>query len=57
MTELGSDPELSKLSEAYHLRYLSIRKNEEISEKLSDFLRGEDSALLECVIDPDEVVR
>ena len=57
MTELGSDPELSKLSEAYHLRYLSIRKNEEISEKISDFLRGEDSALLECVIDPDEVVR
>ena len=57
MTELGSDPELSKLSEAYHLRYLSIRKNEEISEKLSDFLRGEDSALLECVIDPDEVAR
>lgn len=57
MTELGSDPELSKLSEAYHLRYLSIRKNEEISEKLSDFLGGEDSALLECVIDPDEVAR
>lgn len=56
VTDLSGSPELSKLAEAYGMRYIRLSGNAELSEKLEEFLSGTDSVLLECDVDPNEVV-
>ncbi|MGP1589212.1 MAG: biosynthetic-type acetolactate synthase large subunit [Oribacterium sp.] len=55
VTDLDGSPELSKIAEAYGMRFLHIRSNAELEEKLADFLSGQDSVLLQCDVDRSEV--
>lgn len=55
VTDLDGSPDLEKIAEAYGMRYLHIRTNTELEEKLRDFLHGDESVLLQCDIDRTEV--
>jgi acetolactate synthase-1/2/3 large subunit len=56
MVELTAQPELYHLAAAYGLPYLRLQKREEMDSVLADFLSRPGSALLECVIDPLDLV-
>ncbi|MDD6197330.1 MAG: biosynthetic-type acetolactate synthase large subunit [[Clostridium] aminophilum] len=56
MTTMDDTPNLEKLAEAYGIRYVRLERNEDIPKKIREFLNEEDTALLECIVDPNEVV-
>ena len=56
VTNLGSSPKLEKIAEAYDMKYYRLDDDDKIQETLADFLADDTSALLECIIDPNEVV-
>ena len=56
MTTMDDTPNLEKLAEAYGIRYVRLERNEDIPKKIKEFLNAEDTALLECIVDPNEVV-
>ena len=56
VTNLGSSPKLEKIAEAYDMKYYRLDDDDKIQETLADFLVDDTSALLECIIDPNEVV-
>ena len=55
VTDLSGSPDLSKIAEAYGLRYLRLAKAADTDAVLADFLQGDEGALLQCDISPDEV--
>ena len=56
VTNLGSSPKLEKIAEAYDMKYYRLDDDDKIPETLEAFLADDTSALLECIIDPNEVV-
>ncbi len=57
VVDLSGSPDLSKLAEAYGVRFLRISKREEVDSAIGEFLRGDESVLMECIIDPMDVVK
>lgn len=56
VTTLGGGPDFEKLTQAYGIRYLRLSDNTNMDEIIHEFLAGNDSAFLEVVVDPDEIV-
>ncbi len=56
VTDLGSHPKLKNIAEAYDMKYYRLDEDEAITDTVKAFLADDTSALLECVIDPNEVV-
>lgn len=56
VTTLGGGPDFEKLTQAYGIRYLRLSDNRNMDEVIEQFLAGNDSAFLEVIVDPDEVV-
>lgn len=55
--DLGDKPELDYIARAYHMSYLKITSNEEIDEKIEEFLSDPtQSCILEVVISEEDVV-
>ena len=57
MVELKGDPELSLIAAAYGMDYMKITGEDDISEKLAEFLADDGAALLEVRVDPMELVK
>ncbi len=57
MVELKGDPELSLIAAAYNMDYMKITGEDDISEKLAEFLADDGAALLEVRVDPMELVK
>lgn len=56
MVELGEEPDLERIAEAYHIPYFRCERTAEINEKTTAFLSSEGAALMEVLTDPMETV-
>ncbi len=56
MVELTAEPDLKMLSESYHVRYLKADGMDGLDEKIDEFLKGDDTVIMEVMIDPEENV-
>ncbi|MBO4902575.1 MAG: biosynthetic-type acetolactate synthase large subunit [Lachnospiraceae bacterium] len=52
MVDLSGGPDFEKLASAYSIPYMKIDKPDRIREKIRKFLKDDQTAILECMIDP-----
>lgn len=57
VVDLAGSPDLEKLAEAYDIKFLRLKNMEQAQQVLDEFLRQDESVLLECVIDPMDLVK
>ena len=57
VVDLSGSPDLEKLSAAYDMKFLRLENMEHAEKVLDEFLKEEESVLLECMIDPMDLVR
>lgn len=57
VVDLSGSPDLEKLASAYDLPFLRLSNMENMEEVLDAFLKEDESVLLECLIDPYDVVK
>lgn len=57
VVDLSGSPDLSKLSSAYDLPFLRLSNMEQAQSVLDEFLKEDKSVLLECLIDPYDLVK
>lgn len=57
VVDLTGSPDLEKLSAAYDLKFLRLENMEKAEEIIDTFLKYNESALLECLIDPMDLVK
>lgn len=55
VVDLSGSPDLSKLAEAYGVRFIRISQRDQVDAAIEEFLRGDESVLMECIIDPMDV--
>ncbi len=56
VVDLTGSPDLEKLSSAYGIPFLRLENMEKCDEVIGAFLKDDESVLLECVIDPMDLV-
>lgn len=57
VVDLSGSPDLEKLAEAYGIPFLRLENMEDCDGTIREFLRGDRSVLLECLIDPMDLVK
>lgn len=57
VVDLSGSPDLEKLSAAYGIPFLRLENMEGCDEAIRTFLQEDDSMLLECLIDPMDLVK
>ena len=57
VVDLSGSPDLEKLSSAYDMKFLRLENMAKAQETLDEFLREDESVLLECIIDPMDLVK
>lgn len=57
VVDLQGSPDLSKLAEAYDMPFYRLKNMDKASETLDEFLEKDETALLECLIDPMDLVK
>lgn len=57
VVDLSGNPDLSKLSLAYNIPFMRMANNENMSDIVKSFLNAEGPVLMECMIDPMDVVK
>lgn len=55
--DLSGSPDLEKLAEAYGIRFIRLADMDGCEEALTQFLESDDACLMECLIDPDDLVK
>ena len=55
--DLSGSPDLPKIAEAYKVRFLRLSDPDKMQETIDEFLRDDDSVLMECVINPMDTVK
>ena len=56
VVDISGVPHLDKLAQAYDIPYIRVARNEDIDGALDDFLKDDCSYLMECMIDPMDLV-
>lgn len=56
VVDLSGSPDLEKLAMAYDMKFMRLFNMENVEDAIGEFLSGEESILLECVIDPMDLV-
>ena len=56
VVDLSGSPDLEKLSAAYDIPFIRVFNMENIDEKIDAFLANDESMLMECIIDPMDLV-
>lgn len=56
VVDLSGSPDLEKLASAYDLPFLRLHNMEKVDEIIDAFLKEDESMLLECLIDPMDLV-
>ena len=56
VVNLDGSPDLAKLSEAYDIKFLRLNDMEKADETIDEFLKDDVSCILECLIDPFDLV-
>lgn len=57
VVDLSGSPDLEKLSSAYDFDFLRLSTMENAEEIIDEFLKDDNSVLLECLIDPYDLVK
>lgn len=57
VVDLSGSPDLEKLSATYDIPFLRLENMERMEEVLERFLAQDESMLLECLIDPMDLVK
>ena len=57
VVDLSGSPDLLKLSSAYDMKFLRLENMDKADEVLDEFLKDNESVLLECIINPMDLVR
>lgn len=57
VVDLSGSPDLEKLSAAYGIPFLRLENMEKCDETIDAFLKDDTSVLMECIIDPMDIVR
>lgn len=57
VVELSGSPDLEKLSAAYDIKFLRLKNMDNVEDILSEFLKNDESIILECLIDPMDLVK
>lgn len=57
VVDLSGSPDLEKLSAAYGLPFLRLETMEKAEETIDAFLKNDEAMLLECLIDPMDLVK
>ena len=57
MVDLSGSPDLSKIAEAYGISFVRLSNGAGMKEKIADFLKQKGAGLMECMIDPMDVVK
>lgn len=57
VVDLSGSPNLEKLAEAYGMQFIRLENMERAGETIDRFLQEEETMLLECLIDPMDLVR
>ncbi len=56
VVDLSGSPDLEKLAAAYEMKFIRLHNMEKADEALEAFLKNDESVLMECVIDPMDLV-
>ncbi len=56
VVDLDGSPDLEKLASAYDLKFLRVLNDNEADKAIDEFLKNDESYLMECVIDPMDLV-
>lgn len=57
VVDLSGSPDLEKLSSAYDMKFMRLHTMERAKEAIAEFLEKDESVLLECLIDPMDLVK
>lgn len=57
VVDLSGSPDLEKLSSAYDMKFLRLEKMDQADQVLDEFLEKDEAVLLECIIDPMDLVK
>ena len=57
VVDLTGSPDLQKIAEAYGIDFLRLENMDRCDEVIGEFLKGDRSVLLECLIDPMDTVK
>ena len=57
MVDLSGSPDLSKIAEAYNIPFVRLANNTGMADKIKKFLVQKGAGLMECMIDPMDVVK
>lgn len=57
VVDLSGSPNLEKLSSAYDMKFMRLHTMERAQEVINEFLARDESVLLECLIDPMDLVK
>ena len=57
VVDLSGSPDLEKLASAYDMPFLRLKDGQNMEEILDEFLKRDESVLLECLIDPMDLVK
>ncbi len=57
VVDLSGSPDLEKLSAAYDMKFMRLYTMEGAEDTIRAFLENDESVLLECIIDPMDLVK
>ena len=57
VVDLSGSPDLEKLASAYDMKFMRLRSMEGAQETIDAFLKKDEAVLLECLIDPMDLVK
>ncbi|MCM1121664.1 MAG: biosynthetic-type acetolactate synthase large subunit [Eubacterium sp.] len=57
VVDLSGSPDLGKLASAYDMKFMRLHTMERANEVIEEFLEKDESVLLECLIDPMDLVK
>jgi acetolactate synthase-1/2/3 large subunit len=56
VVDLSGSPKLENIAAAYDMKYLRLENMEKAEEVIDEFLKNDERVLLECLIDPMDLV-
>lgn len=56
VVDLSGSPDLSKIAEAYGMPFIRVSNMDEVEKAIDDFLNCEEACLMECLVDPMDLV-
>lgn len=57
MVDISGTPDFSKLAEAYGIKFISLKNMDSADECIEELLKNDESVLMECYVDPYDLVK